>query len=101
VPVVGRRSLSKGEALTMRAARAHEDPAAMTSEATLTRMARYVAEVLKRNPELTPLAAARAARLKMRADMTTMAEKREAARREARTAAQPVAPLDEPEQAAS
>jgi hypothetical protein len=97
VQAVGRRSLSKGEALTMRAARAGEDPAAMTADATWVRQARYVAEVLQANPALTPLQAARAARLKMRADMTVMAEKREAAKRAARAAPQSVLPLDEPD----
>jgi hypothetical protein len=101
VPLVGRRSLSKGEALTMRAARAHEDPVAMTSDATWTRMARYVAEEWQKNPDLTEEQVARAARLRMRADMTVMAEKREAARRKAREAAQAPAPLDGPEQVAS
>jgi hypothetical protein len=78
---MGRRSLSKGEALSMRAARAHEDPSAMTADATWTRMARYVARVLKQNPNLSEREAANAARLLLRADMTVMAEKREAARR--------------------
>jgi hypothetical protein len=81
---MGRRTLSKGEALSMRAARTHEDPVAMTTDATLTRLARYVARVLKQNPELTDAQAANAARLLLRADMTAMAEKREAARRAAR-----------------
>jgi hypothetical protein len=93
---VGRRKLSRGQALSMRAERAHEDPAAMTSDATWVRQARYVAEVLQKNPALSPLEAARAARLKMRADMTLMAEKREAARRAARSAPQSVPPLDPP-----
>jgi hypothetical protein len=81
---MGRRTLSKVEALSMRAARAHEDPVAMTTDAILTRLARYVARVLKQNPELTEAQAANAARLLLRADMTAMAEKREAARRAAR-----------------
>lgn len=65
----------------MRAARAAEDPVAMTTDATLVRLAKYVAQVLRENPDLDDLQAARAARLKLRADMTLMAEKREAARR--------------------
>ena len=81
---MGRRTLSKAEALSMRAARAHEDPVAMTTDATLTRLARHVARALKQNPELTEAQAANAARLLLRADMTVMAGKREAARRAAR-----------------
>ena len=78
---MGRKTLSKGDALAMRAARAHEDPVAMTTDATLTRLARYVARVLKKNPDLSEEEAAKAARLLLRADMTLMAERREAARR--------------------
>lgn len=65
----------------MRAARAAEDPVAMTTDATLVRLAKYVAQVLRENPNLDDLQAARAAKLKLRADMTLMAEKREAGRR--------------------
>lgn len=94
---MGRKSLSRGEALTMRAARAAEDPVAMTTDATLARLARYVAQVWRANPDLTEEQVAKAARLRMRADMTRMAEKREADRRAARSAPQSVAPLDEPD----
>jgi hypothetical protein len=80
----------------MRAARAHEDPAEMTTDATWGRIGRYVYRVVKQNPALTEDQATRAARLQMRADMTRMAEKREAARRAARSAPQSVPPLDAP-----
>lgn len=52
-----------------RAARASEDPAEMTASATMTRMAKYTARVLKDNPALTVDQAARAATLLCRADM--------------------------------
>jgi hypothetical protein len=73
----------------MRAARASEDPVAMTTDATLVRLAKYVAQVLRENPALDDLQAARAARLRLRADMTLMAEKREAARRARREGGTP------------
>lgn len=79
----------------MRAARAHEDPVEMTTDATLTRLARYVTEVLRKNPELNDLQVARAARLKMRADMTKLAEKSAAARAR-RAGGRDAEPLDFP-----
>lgn len=69
--------------LTMRAGRAAEDPAAMTAPATLTRMAKYVAAILKENPDLTEDQAARGAWLKLRADMGQLARKSAAARKAA------------------
>ena len=93
---MGRKTLSKGDALAMRAARAHEDPVAMATDATLTRLARYVARVLKKNPDLSEEEAAKAARLLLRADMTRMAEKREAARRADRAHQAAVPAIDAP-----
>lgn len=75
-----RRSLSRAEALHMRAGRAHEDPVAMTSDATLTRLAKHIAAALKKNPDLTPLQAANAGRLLLKDEMTQLARKSAAAR---------------------
>ena len=66
--------------LVMRAGRAAEDPAEMTAPATMTRMAKYVAAVLKENPSLTAEEAARGAVLKLRADMGQLAAKSAKAR---------------------
>jgi hypothetical protein len=66
--------------LRARAGRAHEDPVAMTASATMTRMAKYVAAVLKKNPDLTEEQAARAATLLLRADMADLARKSAEAR---------------------
>jgi hypothetical protein len=67
--------------LTMRAGRAAEDPAEMTAPATMTRMAKYVAAVLKENPDLTAEQAAKGAVLKLRADMGQLARRSADARR--------------------
>lgn len=60
---------NRQRATIARSARATEDPAEMTVSATMTRMSRYVARVLKENPSLTEDQAARAATLLLRADM--------------------------------
>lgn len=73
--------------LTARAGRAAEDPCEMTVPATMHRMAKYVAAVLKENPDLTADQAARAAALKLRADMGQLARKSVASRKAARDAA--------------
>jgi hypothetical protein len=74
-----------------RAGRAHEDPAEMTAPATMTRMAKYVAQVAAKNPNLTPDQMAKAAVLLCRADMARLARKSADARRahDAGTEAQP------------
>jgi hypothetical protein len=61
--------MSSDSGLRRRAGRAHEDPDEMTVPATMTRMAGYVAQVLKRNPDLTAQQAARGAYLLLKADM--------------------------------
>jgi hypothetical protein len=78
---MGRRTMTTAEALRARAGRAHEDPVAMTQAANDTKIARAVAEVLKLNPELTPLQAARGARLKIKAEMAALAARSATARR--------------------
>lgn len=74
--------LTRAHQLAARAGRAHEDPVAMTSDATLTRLAKHIATALKKNPELTPLQAANAGRLLLRAEMAKLAEASAKARRE-------------------
>jgi len=64
-----------------RAERAAEDPVAMTTEATLTRLAKHVAVVLRENPNLTDKQVANAARLRLRAEMLKLAELSAEARR--------------------
>jgi hypothetical protein len=66
--------------LTMRAGRAAEDPHAMTVDATLGRLAKHMAAVHTENPDLTPDELARAARLRLRAEMGQLARKSAAAR---------------------
>jgi hypothetical protein len=53
----------------------------MTAPATMTRMAKYVAEVLVKNPALTPEQAAKGAVLLLRADMAKLARRSADARR--------------------
>lgn len=53
----------------------------MTRDAHLTRLAKFVAVVLKQNPDLTPLEAANAARLLLKAEMAQLAQKSAEARR--------------------
>lgn len=80
------RTYRSEDGLIARSGRAHEDPAEMTVPATMTRMAGYVAAVLKENPDLTAEQAARGAVLKLRADMAR-AGRKSAASRAARAAA--------------
>lgn len=56
-------------AILGRAARATEDPKEMTAVATLSRLAPYVARILRENPGLTDKEAGKAAALLLRADM--------------------------------
>lgn len=79
----GNRTYTSADGLIARAGRAHEDPVEMTAPATMTRMAKYVAAVLKENPDLTAEQAAKGAVLKLRADMVMLARKSAAARRAA------------------
>jgi hypothetical protein len=72
--------------LTMRAARAAEDPDEMTLDATLTRLAKFVAAVLRENPTLDDRQAANAARLRMRAEMAQLSRKSAEARAARNTA---------------
>jgi len=67
--------------LTARAGRTAEDPNEMTVPATMARMAKYVAAVLKENPSLTAEQAARGAALRLRADMGQLARRSAGARR--------------------
>jgi hypothetical protein len=53
----------------------------MTQAANDTKIARAVAEVLKKNPELTPLQAAKAGRLLLKDEMTQLARKSAEARK--------------------
>lgn len=53
----------------------------MTGDATLTRIARHVATVLRKNPGLTDKQAANAARLLLKDEMTQLALRSAAARR--------------------
>lgn len=69
------------QGLRARAGRAAEDPVAMTVPAVMTRMAKYVARVLKENPDLTAEQAARGAYLLLRAEMAERSAKGVAARR--------------------
>ncbi len=75
------RQYTSADGLVARAGRAAEDPQEMTRDATLTRLARHVAEVLKENPELTAEQAARGARLRLKAEMAVLARKSAAKRR--------------------
>lgn len=67
--------------LTMRAGRAAEDPQAMTTDAMLGRLAKHMAAVHTKNPNLTPEQLAKASRLSLRAEMGQLARKSAAARR--------------------
>ena len=78
---MSRRTFSSSEALHARAGRAHEDPVAMTSAALITRLAKHVAVVLRKNPSLTDKQAANAARLLLKDEMSQLALRSVAARR--------------------
>jgi hypothetical protein len=79
---MSRSTLSTAEALKARAARAHEDPRAMTQDAMLGRLAKHVVAIVRKNPDLDDAAVAKGARLKLRAEMAELAEKSKAARAE-------------------
>lgn len=87
------RTLTTAQALNARAGRAHEDPAAMTADAYLGRLAKYVVAIVRQNPDLTDAQLAKAARLKLRAEMAQRAEK-SAAVRKARNNPDTPAPLN-------
>lgn len=88
----GRRTMSSGEALRARAARAAEDPRQMTRAATAGSRARYVRELLQENPGLTGEQLERAVQLRVRARMSELGKRSAAARRKA--AAPDPRPLD-------
>lgn len=79
------RQYTSADGLIARAGRAAEDPHEMTRDATLTRLAKHVAAVLRENPSLDDRQAANAARLRLRAEMTQLA-RRSASARSAKTA---------------
>lgn len=79
--MAARRTYTSADGLIARAGRAAEDPQAMTSDATLTRLAKHVAAVLRENPSLDDRQAANAARLRLRAEMVQLARRSAAARR--------------------
>lgn len=82
---MGRRTLSTAQALNTRAARAAEDPVAMTSVANTLRgpdMARYALEIVRENPDLTDDQVLAGARLRIKAHMAMLAERAAKARRE-------------------
>ena len=83
-----RRTYTSTDGLIARAGRAAEDPNEMTRDATLTRLAKHVAAVLRENPALDDRQAANAARLRLRAEMAQLGRKSAAAR----SAAKPAAP---------
>lgn len=69
--------------LIRRAGRAAEDPAKMTLDATLGRLAKHVVAIVRENPDLEDKAIAKGARLRLRAEMADLARKRTAARKAA------------------
>lgn len=74
-----RKTTTQG--LRARAGRAAEDPGQMTSTATLSRLARHVVVVLRKNPDLTDRQAAKAAALLLRAEMSALGQRSGEARR--------------------
>lgn len=70
-----RTTLSTAEALAARAGRAHEDPRAMTVDAMLGKLAKYVVAIVRKNPDLDDAALAKGARLMLKAEMAEKAEK--------------------------
>lgn len=79
-PIMSPRTLTTAQALRARAGRAHEDPAAMTLDALLGRLARYAVAIIRKNPDLDDAAVAKGARLLLRAEMAERAEQSKAAR---------------------
>jgi hypothetical protein len=76
-----RHALTPTTALKARAARAHEDPVAMSADAYLGRLAKHVVALIKLNPDLTDAQLAKGARLRLRAEMAERAQQSAAARR--------------------
>lgn len=74
------RRYTSTDGLIMRAGRAAENPVEMTRDATLTRLAKHVAAVLRENPDLDDKQAANAARLRLRAEMADLAKRSARAR---------------------
>jgi hypothetical protein len=71
-----------GEALKARAARAAEDPVAMTTDAILGRLAIHVVGLHEENPDLAPAQLAKGARLRLRAEMAALNERKAQLRQE-------------------
>lgn len=84
---MGRHTLSRAEALKARAARARENPYRMTSDANIGRLAKHVVALINENPDLDDASLAKAARLRLRAEMAELAEKSVKARAERKAAA--------------
>ena len=74
------RVYTSADGLIARAGRAAEDPHAMTTDATLGRLARICAAIVKENPDLTPEQVAKGARLQLRAEMAQLGRKSAEAR---------------------
>jgi hypothetical protein len=75
------RHYTSADGLIARAGRASEDPNAMTLDATLGRLARHVAAIVKENPDLDEAAVVKGARLRLKAEMAALAKKSAEARR--------------------
>lgn len=78
------RTYTSLDGLIARAGRAHEDPHEMTKAAVAGRKAKFVAQALAKNPNLSTEEAQRAGQLLMRAEMARLAQRSAAARRAAR-----------------
>lgn len=70
------RVYGTADGVIARAGRASEDPHAMTDDARWGKIAKHVAIVLKENPNLTAEQAAKAGRLRLRAEMTKLSRSR-------------------------
>jgi hypothetical protein len=66
------RRYTPADGLIARAGRAHEDPKKMTEAANRGRRAKFTAEALRRNPDLSPEEAERAGALLLRAEMARL-----------------------------
>jgi len=75
------RTLTRAEAQRMRAAR-NTAPEQMTTDAYMTRLARHIVAALEENPSLAGAELARAGRLRLRGEMTELAARSAAVRRE-------------------
>lgn len=76
------RVYTPADGLIARAGRAHEDPKEMTRDAYIGRLAKHVTALLRENPELTDLEIAKAARLRLRAEMARASRKSAEVRRQ-------------------